>query len=676
MFTRYPLLWPLMGICAGILLAAYMPAISMQVTFLVPILLILALSMLLLAPKLRYAVSFMVIFFVIGFILTALQDDRLSDSHYSKLNNKEKARYCGTLVSYPVITKKAIRFEIELDAVDDRSISGLVYLYVPQDSALLGALPGDRLLFQAKLNAIAPPANPHEFDYQNYLHLHQVYAQTYTQDYKLITAENYSLWRYSTRARNALISVIQSMNLTDEETAVASALLVGYRHFISDETTQAFSGAGAMHVLAVSGLHVGILYLVTAFLLGIDKNRPDRANWKQVLGTILIIWTYALLTGLSPSVTRAAVMFTFIAGSYLLKRKSPSIQAILTSAIFLLALKPNYLFEVGFQLSYAAVFGIIYLQPRFYRLLPKPRFKLADLAWQITAVSLAAQAATFPFGLYYFHQFPLLFILSNLLVIPIATMAMYYGLFLLLIFTFIEPISLLVYPLKGFLWLMINGVKAVQSIPHAVLDGLWISRLELVLLLITVFALADLFFKKRKWALFTGLASCAALLITMGIRNFENQQTEKLTVYSIKSAVAIEAKTGTKSVLVASSHLLKDRDAMLFHIRHNQWALGTREVELLPLEKDTAGLHFFNQDGLLELHGRRILIYDEAPDSLKMPLNPEVLLITGKVIPPKQPITAHIILHNNLKNSTREAWLEKYPDAHDLQHGAYEMNFD
>ena len=181
------------------------------------------------------------------------------------------------------------------------------------------------------------------------------------------------------------------MNLEHDEKAIASALLLGYRGMLSDETSTSFANAGAMHVLAVSGLHVGILYMVVAFFLRLDRKKAHRNNWKKVMITLIIIWSYALLTSLSPSVTRAAVMFSFMAIGGLLKRRTSSLQAIIASALFLLLIKPNYLFEVGFQLSYAAVFGIIQLQPRIYHLIPPIRNRALDYAWQITAVSIAAQ---------------------------------------------------------------------------------------------------------------------------------------------------------------------------------------------------------------------------------------------------------------------------------------------
>lgn len=676
MYNRFPLLWPLLGLCSGILLSAYFLSGAQTLNTVLPVAFLVFAAIILLLYKWHNALGIYFIFCLIGVLLTQLQDARLDQSHFTHTLLGQSAFYSGYLTEHPVKTQNAVRLEIDLYGVNKTNCTGRIYLYVPQKDDIYAHLPGDKIQFKAVIKPILKPSNPHEFDYQNYLHLHQIFGQAFTNDYTLHTTAEKKLWRLRTKARNALLKVIREMQLSQEEEAIAAAILVGYRHFITDETTQAFAGAGAMHILAVSGLHVGILYVVTTFLLGIDKNKPHRATILQVLGTLICIWLYALLTGLSPSVTRASVMFTFIAGSYLFKRKSSSIQAILTSALFLLALRPNYLFEVGFQLSYAAVLGIVYLQPLFYKIMPTSRFMVITWIFKITAVSLAAQAATFPFGLYYFHQFPMLFMLSNILVIPLATVTMYYGLFLLLIFSFSTPISWLVIPLKALLWLMINGVKAVQEIPGAVLQGIWISRLQLVVLLILVFALVELFFKRKKWALFASLGMSILYLFSLNLHIYTNQFSNTITVYSIKKNLAIEAKKGREGVLVATPELLKNVNALRFHITHNQWANGLKNISQIPLGKDTTSAQYFQHDGLLALYGQRILVYQNDMDSAKITLKPSLIVVNNNVNPPKRPIDIPVVLNHNMSPSYKRTWRKYHHGTHDLQEsGAFTLSF-
>lgn len=679
MFNRYPLLWPLLAFVLGILLASFTPIdVALGTKSAIAIYAALVLLVLFLSFKKRLVLGFVLFFFSIGIGLTLLQNQQFEANHYAKFSGLKKHFFSGKIIAAPIRTAKAIKLEVALSHVDSTSVLGKIVLYTPQDSATLAALPGDKVLFYGKLQEINPPKNPYEFDYRNYLHLHQIYAQTYTTDYKIVSQPGFSLLRFGARARNRLLHIINQLPFSEEERSLAAALLVGYRHLISDDTQQAFAGAGAMHVLAVSGLHVGILYVITAFLLRINNKKPQRTKWYQTVGVIFIIWSYAVLTGLSPSVTRAAVMFSFITAGYLMKRKTATIQSVLVSMLFLLVLKPNYLFEVGFQLSYAALFGIVYMQPRIVKLLPKSNYRAIDWVWQITAVSIAAQLATFPFGLYYFHQFPVYFLVSNLLVIPAATLAMYYGLFLLIVLNFVEIsgfVVYLAYPLKGIFWVMIEGVKAVQNLPYAVLEELYISRFELVILLVLVFSAADAFFKKRKRALAFGILALLVLVGTHASRQYQIGRQSKLTIYSIEKQVAVSAQTGRKGTLVASSHLLDDADAMLFYIKRNQWANGIISVEYLNVNRDTTteSAHIFSN--YLALHQFRVLVLDGKPNEWPNALPVDLVFVKGRAIPPKADINKPIVLHNNLSAKSKAAWLAKYPNAHDLKtQGAFVLS--
>ena len=205
---------------------------------------------------------------------------------------------------------------------------------------------------------------------------------------------------------------------------VASALLLGYRENLDKELVKSYASAGAMHVLAVSGLHVGILYLLLTRIFSFLKKVKKVKNGKFIL-TILIVsflWFYAIMTGLSASVMRATTMFSFIViGNELLNRKTSIYNTLAVSAIILMIINPFIVYQVGFQLSYVAVVGIVYLQPKLNRLFYS-RYKLVRGVWAITCVSLAAQIATFPLSLHYFHQFSTYFFISNLIVIPASSL--------------------------------------------------------------------------------------------------------------------------------------------------------------------------------------------------------------------------------------------------------------
>jgi competence protein ComEC len=679
MHERYPLLLPLTGLIAGILLSGFSERAGAD-RLLVALAIAAALSALLFSiKKIQLAPVYLLVFTAVGYCLSGLQNERLQDMHIVHKRLDSERSYYGKIAAYPVPTKKAIRLEIELLADNGgEALAGAVYLYVPKDSIYYAVLPGDHILFTARLNEINPPKNPYEFDYRNYLHLHQVYVQAYTNQAKIISTPGFSILRWSSKLRADLLAVIGEMPLTDDEKAIASALLLGYRHYISDDTTRAFAGAGAMHVLAVSGLHVGILYMVLAFFLGIDRKKPHKSNGQKVLVTLCVIWLYAILTGLSPSVSRAAVMFSFIALGGLMSRNTSSIQAVMASALVLLFVKPNLLFEVGFQLSYAAVFGIIYLQPKIYRLIPPIHNKPLDYAWQITAVSIAAQAGTFPLSVYYFHQFPTFFIFSNLFVIPLAFLTMGYGLFVLVISAFTGVLSWLVWPLKSLLWLMIQGVSAIERMPNAVMRELWMSRVEVILLLVLVFSLAEVFWKNRKWALFLATTCVIALILTGGWRSREQTRQHRLTFYGISKQSAIEYRRGRESVLFASHDLLRDEDAMLFHVRHNLWAGGIKDMTEQALDSNFQSRHVIKSGKLIDTKSARILLLAQATDTAYFALNPSHALVTNNIKAPHSiPQDVTVVLESGLRSSTRASW-KKLPNAvHDLgEEPALEVNLN
>ena len=631
-----------------------------------------ALFVLILAfESVRKSIYYFFLFLGFGYLITALQNETQNPNHYSHFIS-ENAYYSGVLLSDPIPTKRAFRLEIELtERVTETTTSteGKVFIYVPKNDEYAAFHIGDIVLFKSNLKEPSPPLNPHEFDYQNYLQLHQIYAQSYASSLKKIGVAPFSFNRIIGSIRRFLLNKIDNMPLSVEEKSVASALLLGYRYLISDGTQQAFAGAGAMHVLAVSGLHVGILFIITATILGLDKKHPQRNNWKKVVLSILIIWSYAALTGLSPSVTRAAVMFSFIGFGNLFKRKPGIYQAIAASAFFLLAINPNYLFEVGFQLSYAAVLGIVYIQPKIYHLFDFKRIVWIDKIWAITTVSIAAQAATFPLSIYYFHQFPLFFIVSNLVVIPTAYLLMSYGLGLLTLSIIISPPAFLILPFKWLLMLMIKSVELVESLPHSVVYQLNFTRTELVLAMVLVIAIVEVVWHKKKNALVIGMLSLFAFFSLTGFARYQQKRAKQVTIYSIPKTTAIEFTVANASMFYGDKILLEDEDKMLFHVRHNQWAKNVSSKQY-DLEK-------YTQNGFLHLENVRILLLERPEDTLKFTLNPNIILLKGNLFPPNnKPNSAKIILLNGLQQETRKIWKEHCFNAHDLAtDGAFELAF-
>lgn len=658
---------PFFGFVIGILAAGFYTFPSKIIWTLFVCISVLSV-LLIVFPSTQHWLVFVVQFGLLGLTITALQNQRLGDNHYTN-SAPQSGYYKAEIAEQPRPTNRAIRLTLRLAEVSkiSKTISGNVFLYVPKKWETLDMKTGDVILFKTHFQTIEPPKNPNEFDYQNYMHLHQVYWQGYTAAFKLLSRDDSSIQSKVDELRSTLLGIIESLDLSDEEKAVSSALLLGYRYNLSNDTEQAFAGAGAMHVLAVSGLHVGILYMITAFLLKLDKRKRHRNHWSKVAMVLIIIWSYAFLTGLSPSVNRAALMFTFVSLGALIKRQPSAYQAILSSAFVLLIYNPNNLFEVGFQLSYAAVFGILYIQPKLYYLLPA-KGKWYDKIWAITTVSIAAQVATFPFGLYYFHQFPVLFLVSNLIVIPAAYVLMCYGLVMLTVSLIIPLSGVLIVPYKWILWLMINSVHMVESVPYAVIKGISISRLELILFVILAFALISALFEKRKRSVFLFMF-CSLFLLSSFVWHWRSAHQEKsITFYSIKRQTAFSVRHGKTGILLADENLMNDESKMRFHINHHLWASGAR-YNRFPLSAEVDSTSITQSNGCTDVMGQRILLLTNPKDTIKISLNPDFIFVTGTVFPPKDiPQTVNVILQNGLTESARMAWLN-LPKCSDLSDG-------
>ena len=429
-----------------------------------------------------------------------------------------------------------------------------------------------------------PPKNPQEFDYKKYLENRSIYQQGYLacDDWRLLDSKSKGLDVFANDARQFLLSSLKSNGIEGDQYAIASALILGSKDELDFEVKQAYATAGAMHVLAVSGLHVGIIFLILNTLLSIlDTSKKGRTVKAIIL--LIALWSYALITGLSPSVLRAATMFSFVIIGTVLNRKSSIYNTLAASAFFLLIINPNLLFEVGFQLSYIAVLGIVYLQPLIYKRI-YTRWWLLDKIWAITAVSIAAQIATLPLTLYYFNQFPVYFMLSNLLVIPSAIVILSLGI-LLFITSPIPAVSESVgWVLNKFIEGLNFGIKEIELLPNSLIEGLSISVLECVALYIIILLfIHGLKVRKLKIVNYAFLLALIFIINDL-MEDVALANSKSMIVYHINKKQAIDFIDGTSNVLLANSSLIKDKQKQSFHIKSNWSYLDLQNVQHIPTE--------------------------------------------------------------------------------------------
>ncbi len=364
---------------------------------------------------------------------------------------------------------------------------------------------GDQLILLAKPQRIKNMGNPFEFDYQAMMQRKEIWFSVYlsTGTYLKTGHKVFRISYLAERLRDKLISKLAATSLKNQELAVVEALTLGYRSELDPETIDYFASTGAMHVLAVSGLHVGLIYFILGFLLsGIKRTKTGQIIFPAVM--IICLWIYALITGFSPSVQRATVMFTFIILGSILRRPVNIFNTLTASALVLILIDPEVILEVGFQLSYLAVFGIVLVQPVFSGLV-KIENRILRFLWTLFTVSVAAQLATFPLGLFYFNQFPNYFWLSNFFVIPGATIIIWLT-FAFFIATPIPFFSALIAKLLNLTTgLMLEVLKMVSELPYAVNEGIFIKKPEVFIIYGILISILIFGFSKRKLGLFAAM---------------------------------------------------------------------------------------------------------------------------------------------------------------------------
>ncbi len=367
------------------------------------------------------------IFGCIGIASSTFNNDLNKRNHYSvSLTDKESI----TVLNIDKALKSNRyydRYFANVTLMNSKKVHGKILLHVSKDSLAKKLAVSSKLAISKRLEGIQNPINPYQFNYKAYLQKQQVHHQVSLKvnEFVELKSRNHTVqfWAYSIRSK--INRALEKANFKADELAVINALLLGQRQEISKEVLQNYQNAGAIHILAVSGLHIGIILLLLNFMF-----KPlDRLKHGGILKLILILsllWAYAFIAGMSASIIRAVTMFTAIAISLTIKKSIDVYKALIISIFFLLLFNPYYLFDVGFQLSYVAVFFIVFTQPILYKVW-KPKLKVVNYFWQLLTVSLAAQLGVLPLSLYYFHQFPGLFFISNLFIIPFLGFILGFG---------------------------------------------------------------------------------------------------------------------------------------------------------------------------------------------------------------------------------------------------------
>lgn len=380
---------------------------------------ILALLYFLKKANLRKLFSIITLFFfiLIGIFTTFINNPKnYSNFYYKHISNSSSAVLIITKKLKP--TKYYHKFIVQVAQINSQKTIGSILLNLKKDSTFFPLKIDDRIFITSKFKSITPSLNPYQFNYKNYLTKQYIHHQVFIlkNDYTFLDRRKASINGVAEKFRDKIQSSLKKQHFKPDEFSVINALLLGQRQNISKALSESYIKAGAIHILAISGLHIGVIFLIFTYLFKPLEVLKHGYFIKTAL-IVLLLWGFAFIAGLSASVVRAVTMFTFVSIGESFKKKKIVEHSLISSMLFLLLIKPFYLFDVGFQLSYLAVFGIIWIQPKLFNLW-KPKLWLFNKLWSLFSVSIAAQIGVLPISLFYFHQFPSLFILSNLIIIP------------------------------------------------------------------------------------------------------------------------------------------------------------------------------------------------------------------------------------------------------------------
>jgi competence protein ComEC len=415
---------------------------------------------------------------------------------------------------------------------------------------------GDRLCFQAGVQATEGPKNPHAFDYSRYLHYKNLHYQAFVQadSLQLIAShQGWRIWEMAYESRSRLLELLQKYFPQAQEYAVASALLVGYTQDLSDELRSAYAETGSMHALAVSGTHIGMLYTGLMFLVARLKWRGKSGRIAEAVIVLFVIWAFTLLTGATASVLRASVMFSVYMLGKAFWRQASAWNVLPASALMLLLHNPYLLFDVGFQLSYTAVAGMVFFYPRFYKMFP-PMSRWLNEPLKVLLVGVSAQLGTLPLTLYYFHQFPVYFWLSGWVVVLVGAVFLWGGALLVLLDSVQAGIAeILGTMLFKMLHWMNKIIFLIQELPGAVVRNIWIPDWFLLFLYIGLgFFGATLATRKGKW-----LMGMAGVLILWGLQQthavWRNQRQAAMLMYNLKDGRLVDFIMGETVITLSDS---------------------------------------------------------------------------------------------------------------------------
>jgi len=469
-----------------------------------------------------------------------------------------------------------------------KSASGKLILYFQKDSGKIYPSYGDLISLGAEINPLKPPVNPGEFDYCRYMASQNIYHSVFLKTNEWhITAKNKGnrFWEIIYNIRLRLKSEIEQALPGTEEKGIAEALAFGDESDIPNEIMTEYAGTGTLHILSVSGLHVAVILIALNWLFSF-LTRIKYGKYIRLVIILILIWAYAFLTGFSPPIARSVIMFSLVYLGIHTGRQTNIYNSICGAAFILLLIDPLLIMQAGFQLSFIALTGIVWLQPRV-SVLWNPSNKFIKSTWELAAASIAAQIITLPISILYFNQLSIYFLPANLIVIPASFVVLGAG--IAFVFAQLLPIAWIHFIMGKILFVSIYGlnkiVQFINHLPGANWQGLYINWAGAGLLYIVIIFITISLIEKNKKHLIVGLVSA---LVFLFVRNYDigtKTRCDEINVLAVsKQHVIVTVKDKNRLFVFSDSSFVFDKQQLKYHVFGYAWQNYIRPHDIIPID--------------------------------------------------------------------------------------------
>jgi competence protein ComEC len=608
-WNKMPVFRYLIPLISGILLQWYLkfsPLLAIIITA-ISFIAIISYNWLMIKDRFRFAiingVFINLILLALGAFLVWQKDVRNDKKWYGRILDDHSGII--TILQEPLVSKPnsfkalaTVKGIIKRDSI--YPATGNIIIYFKKEVYKDQLTTGSKIIITKTPDPIENAGNPGGFNYKRYSLFkgttHQVFLQS--SDFKILQTKDIGFFKeYISTLRFSIIKILRKYIEGDKEKGLAEALLVGYKDDLDKNLVQAYTNTGVVHLIAISGLHVGLIYTILLFVTKKLKNR--RMNLFRIIIILCGLWIFAFLAGAQPSVLRSSLMFSLLATAQATGKRSYSFNALAFSAFILLCINPFLVWDVGFQLSYAAVTSILIFFRPFYNSITVYN-KALDYLWTITAVTLAAQIFTLPISMYHFHQFPTLFLPTNFIAVPLVCIILI-GEVILTAIHFIEPLAkILGYILSQLIFLLNTHIQRMNTVSFAVWDGIYINVIQTILLLVFAATFSSWIFSKKRLLLYYSISSMFIFFTLRTISFFSSAQQQKLIVYNVPKHQAIDIIQGRKVKFIGDAALTENDFLRNFHLK------PSRIKQRLPNSASPVNVKSFISNG------KSILIADSS----------------------------------------------------------------